>query len=1272
MADDVVTRVDTLREEIRAHDHRYYVLDEPVVSDAEYDRLLAELRVLEEANPGLVTPDSPTQRVGGSALAGFNHVRHAVPMLSIDNTYDESQLREFDERVAKGLGGAAYSYVVDPKIDGVALSLRYEDGVLVLGATRGDGSTGDDVTHSVRTIPAVPLKLTGENVARVLEVRGEAFWPRAAFDRFNRARADAGEAVFANPRNATAGTLKQLDPRKIAGRGLSFLAHGVGVIDPLDVTGDEELFSLFASWGLPVSSHRVRVSSIEMVVKQLHLWETKRLTLPYETDGLVIKVDRFDQRDVLGATSRYPRWCIAYKFAAERARSVLKRVDYQVGKLGTITPRAVMEPMQLSGTTVRHASLHNFDQVERLDVRIGDTVIVEKAGEIIPQVVGVVTEARPKGARRVLPPTSCPVCAGEVVKDEGGVYIRCINRACPAQLKERLIYFAGRNQMDIEGAGRVLIERLVDEGLVHDFADLYGLANQRDRLAELVVSEKKLGDKNTDILLRSIEKAKKLPLATVLSALSIPRVTPKTVERLSGAFESIEMLASATRGDIESVEGVSPVVADVIAGFFCPDGRDELCRRIEFLAGRDRLGLEGAGRVRIERFVDEGLLRSIDDLFDLSRNRAKLTSLTFPNRFGGRNTDSLLAGIEHSRSQPLSRVLAGLNIRHVGGSSADLIAAEFENMEAIANATEEELQERVDGVGGEMAGSIRAFFVSDSGKRVWQALRDAGVNMTQPQVEDPTEHPFAGKTFVATGTLEKLGRKEVESLIKRLGGNATGSVSKKTDYVIVGANPGSKLAKAEKLGVTLVDEESFLELTGGVRARGSSSVDVAPPRRRKSPETSTSTQTPISESEFVIADVETTGFSPAKHDRVIEIALIRVDSAGKTLGEYVSLINPGRDVGPSRIHGISTSDVVNAPTFQEVAGDIVAVLREAVFVAHNARFDLRFIEAEMQRAGCEIPSMPLLCTMALARKVEPQLPSRKLESVCDHFGVALNHAHSAYADAAATKELLLMCLERFPATDTLLLSDLDVRGSVTPAGSWPVLSRSGLSYRREQAAKKRSAESTRIPRLLSRLPVTSVASSEMEEYLALLDEILEDRRVTEQESDALLELARELGLSRTDAVRAHDRYMRELVSAAAENGRITEAGARDLADVRELLAMKTEDFDRIVHETEIGRPESFVGTPSSTTSRQDVFGKAVCFTGELKCEIGGVHVTREEAERLSAEHGLIVLKRVTKKLDFLVTSDPDCMSLKAKKAREYGVRMIAEPVFWRMLGVEFE
>ncbi len=685
MSQSAAKQIEKLREEIRRHDHAYYALAQPVVSDREYDRLFDELKALEARHPELVTPDSPTQRVAGGPIAGFRQVRHAVPMLSIDNTYSPQELREFDGRIARLLESEAWRYVVDPKVDGVAVSLTYESGGLSLAATRGDGATGDDITHNARTLRSVPLRLTGQDVPIVVEVRGEIYWPTEDFRRFNRQREEAGEATFANPRNATAGTLKQLDPRNLAGRGLMFVAHGVGRLEPMSIRSASELFDRFDGWGIPTNPHRFTAGSIDEVIDRLDSWDRERRGLPYETDGLVIKVDSFSQRDRLGTTSRYPRWCIAYKFAAEQAETVLEAVDFQVGKLGTITPRAIMRPVLLSGTTVRHASLHNFDQVERLGVMIGDTVVVEKAGEIIPQVVSVVADKRPRGAKPIERPTRCPVCSGDVEQDEGGVYLRCINPACDAQLKERLRHFCGRDQMDIESLGEVMIEKLVDGGFVHGFADIYGLPARREEVAAITIEH--------------------------------------------------------------------------------------------------------------ERKSKDGAIK-------------KVTAA-----FGETRTEKLVAGIEKSKSQPLSRVLAALNIRHVGASTAQLLAEEFGSIDELMAADEARLEE-IDGVGPELAHSVHHFFASAAGRETIDALRAAGVNMEQPRRKVVADSPIAGKTVVVTGTLERFGRKAIEDLIKEFGGKPSGSVSKKTDYLVAGESAGSKLAKARELGVEVLDEEGFLKLLG--------------------------------------------------------------------------------------------------------------------------------------------------------------------------------------------------------------------------------------------------------------------------------------------------------------------------------------------------------------------------------------------------------------------------------------------------------------------------
>lgn len=662
-------RAAALREEIRRHDYLYYVEARPAISDAAYDKLLRELQELESAHPALITPDSPTQRVAERPIEGFEHVEHVVPMLSIENTYSADEVRQFDARVRKALGeDVIFHYLVDPKIDGVAVALLYEEGVLVRAATRGDGRTGDDITANVRVLRSVPLKLRGDDWPARLEVRGEVYWPLDAFAAENARRTDAGEPPFANPRNATSGTLKQLDPRITAQRGLAFLCHGFGLIEPMPAaTTYSGLLERFHQWGLPASRQRRRFTAVDDVIVFVEEWQTARRELNFDTDGLVIKVDELALRDELGSTSKAPRWAIAFKYDPEQAHSVVESIDLQVGKLGTITPVANLTPVLLSGTTVKRATLHNFDQVRRLDVRVGDTVVVEKAGEVIPQVVSVDFTKRPADATATEPPTRCPVCEGDVAQDEGGVYLRCLNPACPAQRLERLKFFVGRDQMDIDGLGAKLVETLVSNGLIETYADIYRL--KRDTL----------------------------------------------------------------------------------------------------------LGLE---------------------------------------RMGEKSTDNLLEAIDRSRQRPLARVLAALNIRHVGTSTAELLADHFGTIDALQAASEEQLQE-VEGVGPEVAGALHTWLQSAVGRETVDVLRDVGVNLTQPQRTRAAGGVLAGKTLVVTGTLSRYSRKEIEALIKQHGGKAASSVSGNTDYLVAGEDAGSKLAKAQKLGVTVLDEDGFERLIGG-------------------------------------------------------------------------------------------------------------------------------------------------------------------------------------------------------------------------------------------------------------------------------------------------------------------------------------------------------------------------------------------------------------------------------------------------------------------------
>lgn len=663
---DVKKRVEQLREEIRRHDYLYYALNAPEISDREYDRLFAELKALEAEHPELVTASSPTQRVSERPADGFEPVQHAIPMLSIDNTYNEEELREFDKRVAKGLEGAAYAYTVELKIDGLAISLRYEKGQLVRAATRGDGRTGDDVTANIRTIRAIPLELAdGKGAAEVLEVRGEVYMPKKAFAALNAQRTEAGEAEFANPRNAAAGSLKLLDARITATRKLAFFAYSLGQTrKPLARTHFEAMAKL-KEMGVPVNEHIRHCKTIEEVIEYCRSWEGKKEKLAYQIDGMVIKVDRYDQQEALGMTGRAPRWCISYKFAAEQAETVVESIDVQVGKSGTLTPVANLRPVKLAGTTVKRASLHNFDLLAKLDVRCGDTVVIEKAGEIIPQVVAVREKKRDLfESKPFAVPKKCPVCEGTVRKDENGVYLRCVNAQCPAQVRERLEYFAGKGQMDIEKLGPALIEQLVSKGLVKNFADLYRI-------------------------------------------------------------------------------------------------------RFDQAAGLERMADKSAANV--------------------------------------------MESIEQSKRRPLWRLIAGLGIRNVGGQSAQILADEFGSLEALMEAPVERL-EAIDQIGPVMAECIYAFFHDSGNRQVIRDLLEAGVKPAAGKAK--ASDALAGKTVVVTGTLTHFTRQEIEEAIKANGGKPSSSVSKKTGFVIAGENAGSKLEKAQQLGVEVIDETEFLRRIG--------------------------------------------------------------------------------------------------------------------------------------------------------------------------------------------------------------------------------------------------------------------------------------------------------------------------------------------------------------------------------------------------------------------------------------------------------------------------
>ena len=703
---DPAQQIAELRDQLNEADRLYRLGQETGMSDIEWDQALKSLEKLEADHPHLITPDSPTQRVGGEPIDGFETYEHSSPMLSIDNTYNREELESWYNRTAKAADAETLELVMEPKVDGVALSLRYEKGSLVRALTRGDGTKGDDITHNIKTVRHIPLSLPDQNTPDILEVRGEIYMPQDIFDRANEEKIARGEDPFMNPRNTTAGTLKQKDPAKVI-RGLKFVAYGRGEVSS-DYNTHTDFVTHLKQLGIPVHEHESTVQSADEAWQWIENFDELRHNLSFATDGVVIKVNRYDLQDQLGANSKAPRWCIAYKFAAEQARTKLLEVAWQVGKTGKLTPRATMHPTLLAGTTVSHATLHNFGEVLRKDIRLGDTVVIEKAGEIIPQVVEAVDNLRDGSEIKIKAPEQCPECSTPVEVEYDArrvsaqdVYERaverekekakkegreptpieppdplgpldetarhCPNPECPAQFRERMIHFVGRNQMDIDALGEKTIHQLCDAGLLQNLGDIYRLKDKRDEL----------------------------------------------------------------------------------------------------------LGLE---------------------------------------RMGEKKVDNLIDGVEQSKSRGLTRVLAGLTIRHIGQGGAKRLAQHFGDIDALITASEDDIA-AIEDVGPITAASVRMFLDNPAGQHVIQELKDAGVDLTEEQkaaVADG-ENPFAGKTIVLTGTLENYQRNELKAILEDLGAKVSGSISKNTDLLIAGDKAGSKLKKAQDLGVEVWDEPTLIE-----------------------------------------------------------------------------------------------------------------------------------------------------------------------------------------------------------------------------------------------------------------------------------------------------------------------------------------------------------------------------------------------------------------------------------------------------------------------------
>ncbi|HDZ58070.1 MAG TPA: NAD-dependent DNA ligase LigA [Pseudomonas xinjiangensis] len=773
-------RVQSLREQIHDHNHRYYVLDEPAIPDAEYDRLFNELRTLEADNPDLIIPDSPTQRVGGSPSSAFGTVQHDVPMLSLGNAFKESDMFDFDRSVRRGLDlpagdlfaeEAPVEYCCEPKLDGLAVSLLYEDGYLTRGATRGDGSKGEDITTNVRTIRNIPLKLRGEGWPRVLEVRGEVYMSKAGFEALNERAREAGSKTFANPRNAAAGSLRQLDSSITASRPLEFCCYGIGRFEgelPRTQTG---VLQALKQWGLAISRELKLVQGLEGCLEYYRDIGERRASLSFEIDGVVFKVNDLGYQRELGFRAREPRWAIAHKFPASEELTELLDVEFQVGRTGAITPVARLRPVQVAGVTVSNATLHNMDEVARLGVMIGDTVIIRRAGDVIPQIMQVVTERRPDDARLVHIPESCPVCGSLVERTqlvkrsrgresytEGSVY-RCVGRlACQAQLKQAITHFVSRRAMDIDGLGEKIIEQLVDIGLVSSPADLFTLTYEQ------VVQLEGFAEVSSKNLLMAIQDSKKPALARFIYSLGIPDVGEETAKLLARALGSLDRITRALPEVLVYLPDIGAEVAHEIHSFFIDDHNRTV---ISQLLGR---GVE---------LQDEG---------DISPEFAAYVSL--------------------------ADFLARLEIPFVARTGAERLASRFDSLEAIIEADWLDLKQ-VERFTDKAVKSLRDYFQSAAARErvlaIEAQLRDFGMHWNSPRAQ-LDNLPLAGQTWVLTGSLETFSRDVAKDYLEGLGAKVAGSVSAKTHCVVAGPGAGSKLAKAEQLGVKVLDEQGLLKL----------------------------------------------------------------------------------------------------------------------------------------------------------------------------------------------------------------------------------------------------------------------------------------------------------------------------------------------------------------------------------------------------------------------------------------------------------------------------
>ena len=775
VAQDTLQRMAWLVKELNRHIYNYHVLDAPTIPDAEYDKLFRELQELEAAHPEAVSNDTPTSRVGAAPIPEFRQVTHAVPMLSLNNGFSDEDIDNFDRRVREGLDAGQVDYAAELKFDGLAMSLRYENGVFVQAATRGDGYTGEDVTANIRTVRVIPLRLHGDDVPAVLEVRGEVLMFKQDFERLNERQREAGQKEFANPRNAAAGSLRQLDARITAQRKLRFFAYGIGLLEGAEMPQSHSaVLDWFERLGLPVSKERAVVRGCEGLLGYYRSIGEKRGSLPYEIDGVVYKVDRVADQRALGFVSRAPRFALAHKFPAEEALTVVSAIDVQVGRTGAITPVARLVPVSVGGVTVTNATLHNEDEVRRKDVRIGDTVVVRRAGDVIPEVLSVVLERRPTPEPAVYTlPAQCPVCGSHVVREEGEAVARCSGGlTCAAQRKEAIRHFAGRRMMDIEGLGDRYIDSLVECNLIHGVADLYKLtlddllkmkrlADERDGTTPETVKQGKVATKWADNLLAAIEASKRPPLERLLFALGIRHVGESTAKTLADWLGSLALVRRAPAALLRVLPDIGGTVAEAIADFFAEE-KNQIALDALLETGVAPQG-EHAPKAALRERLDEVQLLAALGIPKLTEPRAR-------QLLDGRTLEDL----------------AFLKVFGVFGLPEALVAS-LESWMAV-EANREALMK-----------------LSSLRRELLDAL---------PEEAAAPEGALAGKTFVLTGTLPTMSRDQAGALIEAAGGKVSGSVSKKTSYVVAGVEAGSKLEKAEALGVTVLDEAGLLALLG--------------------------------------------------------------------------------------------------------------------------------------------------------------------------------------------------------------------------------------------------------------------------------------------------------------------------------------------------------------------------------------------------------------------------------------------------------------------------